>query len=124
MKILTDFLDSSNLEWQPTRYLVSVTKSKKVIFERFEFNTREINQTIDSLQNAGELIGVEIMEFVNFLVACCSRTCAFVGYDNKSMTRQRVVNLGEEATSIFYNFQLAMFGTLDSSKNSIALYPL
>jgi hypothetical protein len=41
--------------------MVTVTKSKKVIFERFDQPERIFIKDITGLGNAGELVGVEFM---------------------------------------------------------------
>lgn len=69
------------------------------------------------------------MDQEKYLVACCSRRCSVVllDYANPTGTQplhERVVELGEKATSIFYNSFMALFGTVDSAKNLVALYKL
>jgi hypothetical protein len=100
---------------------VSVTKSKLVVYNTFGTSNIIHEFKIQSLLDSGELIGVEFMVTHRIVVACTSRKCSFFSFD-KSSPKERVVNLGENATSIFFNMNYALIGVVDENKNSLAFY--
>lgn len=124
MKLLTRL--KIKIEWEEEKYILSVTRSKLMIYERFNPYERLNIASISSLESTCDLIGVEIMDQEKIFVAYCSRRCAVVDYNNfdGANLKERAIELGEQATSIFYNSQIAMFGTVDSGKNSVAFYKL
>lgn len=59
------------------------------------------------------------------IVACTKRRCAVVQYTGISSPlslKERVIELGENASSIDVNLKFAQIGVLDSGKNTIAFY--
>lgn len=107
----------------PEKLMITVTKSKKVILERVDQPEWIFTNEISGLRNTGDLIGVEFMTSQKVLVACSSRKCAIVEYDRPGL-KERIINLGESVTSIFFNSFSAILGTVDSSKNSVAFYKI
>lgn len=59
------------------------------------------------------------------LVSCTQRKCVVVNYtgiNSPFSLSERVINLGEIASSITVNFYFAYIGVVDSSKNTMAFY--
>lgn len=105
--------------------MISITKSKSFVLEDLEPYGRIRFAKINSLQqeDEGQLVGSEILTVISSLVACTARKCVVVKYDS-DLPQERVIRLGETATSIFINKNYAFIGVADSSKNTVAFYPI
>lgn len=83
---------------------------------------------IQALQESEQMIWAEIMKNHRVILACSPRKCAIIQFAEKYgqllISGERVLNLGEKASSFSFNFRFAFIQVLDSSKNSMAFYTI